>query len=162
MAQSDIPDGEHFLRFCHGRSVERDDNNRIVSVLPEAFHLRMLGGKPEEYLSGSHYEHFKGAREEKMKAALSTYRGRISAEGGVKSQDAIAILNAGDVRLVGRDLNRILRVLNEGKKGDRADYASIRNLPQPPNHDRRLSGAISSRAVRDVMGVSEIDSFQAT
>lgn len=150
---TEIVDDHHFLRHCEGRLIDRDDNNEIVEIFPEAMALRRA--IKEKTLSGSYYEFFPGDDKAKLSSALTVLNGRIKA--GVKAEDALVLMNAGDIRSCGAQRDRKLRVLHDPKKSG-GDYASIHGMPE--EGDGELCALLTALAVRMVVSVSEIKAWQ--
>ncbi len=154
MAQVDIADEHHFIRYCEGRVIQTDDNGVIVGIFPQAMELKTYPNKQvEQYLSGSYYEYHPGTREEKLKSAAAAFEKRLA--NGIKSEDALVVMNAGEIRARGEERDRKLRVLHE-KKAGKEDYASIRGLLPPPNQDSELCQALATLALRDTALVASI------
>src|SRR5712692_7596048 len=72
MAVRPIHDKHHVVRHCRKRLLIRD-GAKIVSVYPEAFHLRPASGifPKEDYLSAVYYEFFEGGNHDRIKACCT-------------------------------------------------------------------------------------------
>lgn len=155
MAVKEIPDGEHFVRHIEGTRIQRNDDGRVVGIFPEAMSLRMLRSGPEEDLSGTYLEHFEGTPETQLRGACNVLKARLKTRFG--SLDGLGVMEAANIRAVGRARERKLRVLHEPKRG-RLDKASIRGLPIPPDIDVELCAMLAAIALSGVRDVAEFAS----
>lgn len=145
MAVKDIVDGHHVLRHCRTRLVDTSDPNDL-QPFPEAFELK----SKEKYLSASYYEYFSGTHDERLRESLVLLARRFN---GIKDDDALLMMNAGEIRSCGRKQDLQIRVVFQPTQG-KPDYAGIRQMPSPPN--AALNALLATVAVRDLVLVKQL------
>lgn len=148
MAVKSIDDEHHVVRHCKKRLLIREAG-KIVSVYPEAFHLRPAteGFAKEDSLSVIYYEFFDGAAEVRMKECCAA----LTLE--VRPKDGLIRLNVGLIKEQGRKRERRLRVTHEPEPTCPA-YAAIRGLPEKP--DDELATLIANLAIVEALEASAV------
>jgi hypothetical protein len=153
MPVKNIDDAHHVVRHCKKRLLIRQAG-KIVSVYPEAFHLRLAspGYEKEDYLSAIYYEYFDGSPAQRMKACCEALPLKANAK------DGLMRLNVGLIKEQGKKRDRNLRVTHEPEPSCPA-YAAVRGVPEKT--DDELAGLLASLAIIETLEVVTVLSATA-
>ncbi len=133
-----LPDEDSVLRHVNSQLMERDGNDVVVGVYPQAFMLR----PGEEYLSASWLEFFDGTRRERLVASIAA----AAKARTVKASHGFAIGNVGAVKDACAGFGQKIRVLHEPDGQPNPAYVAVRRFR---SDDMQLLDLLASQAWSD-------------
>jgi hypothetical protein len=143
-----IGDEDHVVRHCKKKLLIRQAG-KIISVYPEAFHLRPASPsfEKEDYLSALYYEYFEDSPAMRMKACCEALPLKAN------PKDGLMRLNVGLIKEQGRKRGRKLRVTHEPEPTCPA-YATVRGFPEKT--DDELASLLASFAIIETLEVAAV------
>lgn len=118
-----VDSAHHLVRYVGKNRLRRDEDGRVIGLLPQAFFLR----DNEQYLSSSHLEYQYGSYHQQIVMTIECFRTQLK----VHKRDAFAIGNAGRIRSTCIASSQRIRLLHEPKDGQPA-YIAVRNYRDDP------------------------------
>ena len=116
---SNLPDQDHVMRYVSWGKLRRDEDDKVLGFLPQAFQLR----PDEPSLSVNWVEYFGDPDTRERDSVWALRRTRNA---GTKS--AFGIANVGKIKDICLSRNVRVRVVHEPRETEPA-HASIRRLP---------------------------------
>ena len=125
-----IPDDNHILRYISLNKLRKDENDKVIGILGEAFKLR----NGESYLSANWLEYFTGSHDEQVTDAIKEFRKHFD----VRSKAGFAIGNVDDIKAVCADKrNCKIHVVSypttkkslDGKPYKNKSHVAVKSLP---------------------------------
>lgn len=114
-----LPDEDHVMRYVSWTKLRKDEDNRIIGFLPQAFELRPT----ETSLSVNWLEYFQGDRVSQIRDSVRLFRNTYD----VKPKSAFGIGNIGKIRETCSAAGTRVRIVYDPTK-DNKSHAVVRNL----------------------------------
>ncbi|WP_457660166.1 MULTISPECIES: hypothetical protein [Sinorhizobium] len=124
MASNYLLDNERVVRLASWAKLRKDEDDNVVGVLPQAFHLR----DDEEYLSVTWCEYFAGSPDEQARCAVEAVR---NSKLKVGSKARFVFGTVGNIRAAAesRPVAPKLRFIHEPEE-DNVAHTAIRRWPR--------------------------------
>ena len=118
---TNLPDNDHVMRYVPWGKLRRDEDDKVLGFLGEAFNLR----PNEDSLSVNWLEYFNGDREAQIQASVITFRRTIT----VGTKSAFGVGNVAKIKGVCRSRGATVRIVYE-PTDDNPSHSGIRRLPR--------------------------------
>ena len=117
-----LPDEHHLGRFVSNGKIVRDNTDKAIRFIPQAFELRAN----EEYLSSSWLEFFSGDKTQQVVKTIQAMK-----DGGltIKKGSAVGVYNVGKFKSACEKYGSKVRIIHEPEPNNPA-YTAIRNYPR--------------------------------
>lgn len=139
-----VPDLDHVMRHVPWSKLHKDENNKVLGVLPQAFALR----DGEEGLSVNWVEHYEGSLDEKIVRTVQDIRAAVKV--GPKSAFGVSTVIA--VKETCRNTTKSIKVVYWPNSRN-PSHTLIRHLPA---EDLALLDALSKDAFSELIHNSDI------
>lgn len=150
MAQRELKDDEHAVRFCKPIWLIKDtETGKIIGLNPDAFRLRDENKPPEIFISGQWLEYFPGALLQKLTAARDALKSRGR---GVSKSSAFALVNRQTAVECGNRFDAKIRIVHAPKSAA-LDYAKMHGTK---NDNGALLQALVTTATVDIVATDTI------
>ena len=125
-----IPDDNHILRYVSPSRLRKDEDDKVIGILGEAFKRR----EGEDNLSANWLEYFPGSHDEQVTDTIKEIRKHIV----VKPRAGFAIGKVGDIKAVCADKRgRKIHVVSyptqkktlDGKSYKNESHVAVKSLP---------------------------------
>ena len=141
-----LPDRDNVARHVPWKKLRRDDNDKILGILPQAFELR----NEEQSLSVNWLEYYEGSREDRLRELVNALR----TSRNLNKKDAFGIGNVGKIKSVCLNNSANVRVVYSPTKSI-PDHCDIRNIPRD---DLTLLAAVAEDAFSELVLNSDVSS----
>lgn len=139
-----LPDSDHVIRHISWNKLQKDENDNILGILPQAFALR----KNEDGLSVNWIEHFDGCHEERIAKTIQELRNVIS----VKPRSTFGVSTVQAIKQSCRNAPKAIRIVY-WPNDNNVTHSLIRHLPVD---DISLLDALSKEAFNTLIRNSDI------
>lgn len=141
---TNLPDEDHVMRYVPWGKLRRDDDDRVVGFLGDAFKLR----SDEESLSVNWLEYFEGDRDAEIRASVMTFRSTLK----VGTKSAFGIGNVGKIKEICRSRGANVRIVHE-PMDDNKSHSALRRLPRD---DTILLDALAADAFAELIHNTDV------
>ncbi len=122
MSPARIPIDSHVMRYVRKRLLRRDENGKVLGILPQGLELR----EGEAYLSVTWLEHFYPQYERGLFQAAEAIRRQLT----VKDNDGFSTTEVGGFCDICERFNEKVRVLHEPINPENTGHVAIRRFPR--------------------------------
>jgi hypothetical protein len=139
------PPGDHVLRYAGANRLHRDDGDRLVGLLADAFRLR----EGEPYLSVTWVEYFQGDAQRQIEQAVQAFRRSMK----VGTNSAFGMAEVSTVsRICHEHTGSRVRILHEPEANNPA-HAGVHHSPR--DH-QELMECLANEAVCQVIANRDV------
>jgi hypothetical protein len=130
-----IPDLNHVMRHIHWNKLQKDENNNVLGILPQALALRACD---EGALSVNWVEYYDGTYDEKINKTVQDIRKAVKV--GPKSAFGVSTVHA--IKEACKNTSRLIKIVYWPNLNNHS-HGLIQHLP---NDDMALLDALSKEA----------------
>ena len=140
-----LPDPDHVMRHIHWNKLQKDENNNVLGILPQAFALRDCD---KGALSVNWVEYYDGTHDEKIHKTVQDIRKAVKV--GPKSAFSVSTVQA--IKETCKNTSRLIKVVYWPNSNNHS-HALIQHLPK---NDMALLDGLSKEAFSTLIHNSTI------
>jgi hypothetical protein len=139
-----LPDGDHVMRHVPWSKLRKDENDKVLGFLPQAFKLR----SEEKSLSVNWLEIFDGGHDARAKQTIHELRAAKS----IGKKSAFGIGNVGNIKTICKTNGATVKIVYAPTHGN-SSHSEMRDLP---SDDLSILEALATDAFAELVHNADI------